>query len=131
MARTTRIESRPNYRNILYLQDSTSNKVAYAGAQSVQARMRRLAPVATGALRESIVITKIRTGAVTTYAVGSPLDYAVYQDQGTGPIIAKKGVLAFKPKGSGITIFRTRTSGVPATHFIARTFAMTTLEDFR
>lgn len=119
------VNVRWNHGAILLLTSEVSNKAAYNMAQKTQGRARRFAPVDTGALRESIHVTPRRVGGErTTYAVGSPLHYAVYQEWGTGPIHAKPGgVLRFKPKGSGQFIFRPRTKGVPATHFMAKALA--------
>jgi hypothetical protein len=56
---------------------------------------------------------------VTTWTVFTRVPYAEFQEKGTGPIVAAPGgILRFKPKGMSAFIFRPRTKGVPALHFM-------------
>lgn len=89
---------------------------------------KRNAPVDYGRLRSSIsaVVTETDRGVKVT--VGSPLEYARYQEEGTGiygprgrpivPVTAK--ALKFKPKGAKGFVFRAKVSGTPATRFLSR-----------
>jgi hypothetical protein len=64
------------------------------------------------------------------FTVGSDLDYAGYQEWGTGPIRARRGgVLAWRGRGGGM-VFARSTSGVPAVHYMARAARAVTLADF-
>lgn len=127
---TAKVRVRLNETNILLLGERTSERLARNGAERVKDRAQRNAPVRTGALRDSIGITKIREGLTTTYKIGSPLEYAQYQEDGTGPVIARPGgVLVFE--AGGVTVFAKHTRGTPATHFMRRTAATITEADFR
>lgn len=58
---------------------------AYQSAQAVQARARGLAPVDTGALRDSIAVEQDRSASgryTEAFAVSSPLEYAIFQEYG-------------------------------------------------
>ncbi len=114
---------------IYRLSTRTAQKLAGQAAQEVQARARRFAPKRTGALAASIVSVKVSDGEVVAYKIGSHLDYAAYQEYGTGPIYARPGgVLRFESGGK--IVFARRTSGVPATHFMARAAATINITDF-
>ena len=56
-----------------------------AGALIAEGQIKQLTPVGTGNLRDSIT-HQIRSsdGQQVTAEVGSPLDYAIYQEYGTG-----------------------------------------------
>ena len=115
--------------NIHYVATRTADRAARKAAVSGQNRARRLAPKDTGALAASITITKVSDGLKVTYRIGSPLQYARYQEFGTGPIVpVRSKVLRFK--AGGVTVFAHRTRGVPATHFMARASRMLTIADF-
>ena len=124
-----RVRVRLDRRAVLQVQTRTAYDLARAGANSAQARARRYAPKRTGALAASIHVKPTRLGPVTSFAIGSDLDYAAYQEWGTGPIYARPGgVLAWV--SGGRMVFARHTSGVPATHFMARTLAHMNLTDF-
>lgn len=110
-----------------------SDLSARSAAEAVRDRARDLAPKETGRGARSIVYRKDRSsGEGTRYTVGSPLDYMAYQERGTGPILARPGsVLVFKPKGSSVFIFRPRTRGVPAQHFMQKALNSLTIADFK
>ena len=64
---------------------------------------RRLAPVRTGRLAASI--QKIKVGDLH-YVVGSPLDYALYQEVGTRPhVIYPRSARALRFEVDGIVVF--------------------------
>lgn len=102
--------------------------------------------VDTGALRQSIVSERtIGNGQRVTYQVGSPLPYALYNEQGTGlygphhsyiyPRRAR--VLRFKP-GKNSTIvagpdgyaYFPRVKGIEGTRFLERALFELTADDF-
>jgi hypothetical protein len=63
--------------------------------------------------------------------VSSSLKYAIYQEEGIGPVVARKGsVLKFKPKGSSVFIFRPRTKGFAGAHQLWDAYRAITLPDF-
>lgn len=112
------------------LADKT-NECARRAAEKTQQRARNYAPSRTGELRRSIIIRGRQGRDMATYTVGSPLKYAKWQNDGTGPIHARPGgVLVFSPKGGGGPIFRRSTRGVPATRFMNKAFDQITLADF-
>jgi HK97 gp10 family phage protein len=120
---------KPDRGAIYRLETETADRLAGRAAQSVQARARRFAPKATGELAVSINVNKVASGPKTAYQIGSSVNYAGYQEFGTGPIYAKPGgVLRFKVGGR--TVFATKTSGVPATHFMKRAGQGINLADF-
>ena len=129
MARS-RVKISLDWDAIYRLSVSTANDLAEKGAKSVQKRARRLAPTKTGALRASIGIRQVEHGLRVTYEIGSNLEYAKYQEFGTGPIYPRMyGVLVWQGS-DGTNIFARRTSGVPATHFMSRAAAVISIADF-
>lgn len=86
----------------------------------------------TGKLRQSIVGRRVRgSGTGILYEIGSPLDYAIYQHEGTkdhGPRTAR--ILRFKPKGSGVFVFAQRVRGVTPSKFLTRALQRLTVSDF-
>jgi hypothetical protein len=88
--------------------------------------------VDTGLLRQSIVGRRIRAGVTGVwYEVGSDLDYAIYQHEGTrdhGPVRAR--LLRFKPKGSGVFVFAKRVRGVRPSKFLTRALERLNIGDF-
>lgn len=87
----------------------------------------------TGLLRQSISGRRVRSTGPNSvlYEVGSDLDYAIYQHEGTrdhGPVRAR--MLRFKPKGSGVFVFAKRVRGVRPSKFLARALARLSIGDF-
>lgn len=125
-----RVDIDYNYAEILRLTTKVSFFTARKGAEAAQRHARRLAPFDTGALRMSIKVRlKGTVGQVTTFTIYSDLDYAQYQEFGTGPITPRTAkVLSFKVGGK--RVFAMRTRGVPATHFMSRAGALITARDF-
>ena len=101
------------------LTEESSYKSARAAARRVQDRSRELAPRRTGRGARSIEVRVRRTGKDGTwFRVGPSEKYMEYQEKGTGPVRARPGgVLRFQ-SGSGVFIFRPRTRGVRARHFM-------------
>lgn len=117
-------------RAVARLATDASYELAKDAADRVQDLARAFAPKRTGALAASIEVQIVGApGLETTFEVGSPLDYAVYQEFGTGPIHASPGkVLSFTVGGT--RVFAMRTSGVPATHFMRRALNVLKAGDF-
>ena len=67
----------------------------------------------------------------TTYAVGTPVFYAGFQEHGIGPVYPRKAkVLRFRPKGSSVFIFRPMTRGFPGAHYLRDAYRALTLKDY-
>jgi hypothetical protein len=99
---------------------------ALARGRRVQRAAQRIAPVRTGRLRESINV-RMRPGIRgVVVEVGTSLNYALYQHDGTGvygprgrPIRARRGkVMVFDVGGQ--RVFAREVRGVPGTKFLAR-----------
>lgn len=109
----------------------TTDRSASKAARTVAARARVRAPHRTGALAASIQPRMTRRGDVSTWEVTANAPYASFQEFGTGPIVPVRAkVLRFKPKGSNVFIFRPRTRGVPAVHFMRDAARSLTVADF-
>ena len=67
-----------------------------------------------------------------TYTIGEEMPfYTRYQNDGTrGSVARPGGVLAFKPKGSSVTVFARRVRGVQPARFFEKALASMTLDDF-
>jgi hypothetical protein len=119
-----------HYPTIFGLTTKVAYDLAHKGAVSAKHRAQRMAPKRTGALAASITV-EMRgiVGPVVTFVISSPLDYAAYQEFGTGPIVPKRAkALSFTV--GGMRVFAMRTSGVPATHFMQRAGLLVTAKDF-
>lgn len=87
--------------------------------------------VDTGAMRNSIVGRRVRTGnQEVRYQVGSDLDYTIFQHEGTqGPIYPRRArVLRFNGK-SGV-VFAKSVSGVQGVPFLTNALKSLTVADF-
>lgn len=86
----------------------------------------------TGRLRQSVVGRRVRSGRPGIwYEVGSPLDYALYQHEGTrdhGPVRAR--LLRFKPKGGSTFVFARWVRGVTPSKFLTKALTRLTVNDF-
>lgn len=128
MATRVRVKARLNSTAVRYLAVQTAAKYGRKSAEAIQGRAKRFAPVRTGELRESIIVVPVVIGERTRFRVKATAKHASYQEYGTGPIFARPGgVLAFKVGGR--QVFVTRTSGVPATHFMRRAAQMSSEAD--
>lgn len=88
------------------------------------------APVDMGLLRNSIVAELYQqTPTAVTWRIKSDVFYAGWQEHGTGPIFARRApLLVFKIGNHWVSTYSTR--GVPASLYLARAAAATTLADF-
>lgn len=89
--------------------------------------------VDTGRLRNSIRYERrARAGRVSNYLVGSDLDYAIYQEEGTrGPIVPRRAkVLRFRAKGGGGFVFAQQVRGVQPAHFMRNALRKLSVRDF-
>lgn len=88
--------------------------------------------VDTGRLRNSIRYEqRSRAGRTANYAVGSDLDYAIFQERGTrahGPRRAR--VMRFKPKGGGAFVFASHVRGVTGAQFMQKALRKLSVRDF-
>lgn len=115
-------------KGLTHVIDSVNKDALMYGALRIKRVAKSLAPVDTGVLRGSITETSIIDN---TIKVVSPIEYAKYQEFGTG-IYAGKGYiypkrsrfLIWKDK-SGKTIFAKRVKGVKPVRFFGRA-----IEDF-
>ncbi|MDQ8708202.1 HK97 gp10 family phage protein [Streptomyces sp. LHD-70] len=99
-------------------------------ARLTQRDARRLAPRDTGVLKASIRVTVTAEPARERVRarIGSTLDYALYQEEGTGiygprgtPIRPKRAkYLRFKPKGARGFVFAKQVRGSRAHHYLVR-----------
>lgn len=99
-------------------------------AGRIRDRAKGNVSVETGLLRNSIVAElHQQTPTSVTWRIGSDVEYAPYQEHGTGPIFARRApLLVFQINGRWISTYSTR--GVPAQLYLARAAAATTLADF-
>jgi hypothetical protein len=86
----------------------------------------------TGALTNSLMVLDV-TGnpLVPSFAVGSGLKYAIYQELGVGRINARSGGrLVFRPKGSGKLVFAKSVRGFSGAHYLQRAVSASSVSDF-
>jgi hypothetical protein len=86
----------------------------------------------TGALRQSIVGRRLRQGKTGVwYQVGSDLDYAIYQHEGTkGPIYPRRAKVLRFTGSSGGYVFAKKVRGVKGTKYLTRALESLTVADF-
>jgi len=92
---------------------------------------RRFAPVDTGRLRASITAELVQYAGSIAVLVGSNVNYAMFQHEGTGlygphgtPIVPRRArFLRFKPRGSSEFVYAREVRGVPPTFFLRRALA--------
>jgi hypothetical protein len=103
---------------------------AARAAGKVRDRAKRYATVNTGLMRNSIFATLEEQGLYSiTWRIGTPVDYAIYQEEGTGPIFARRApILTYKIGNRWISTYST--SGVPAVRFLTRAIELSSIEDF-
>jgi len=109
-----------------------SDLSARSAAAALRDRARAKAPKKTGEGARSIGYRQVSSDPKgSAYTVGPTKKYMNYQEYGTGRISASPGrVLRFQGSG-GAFIFRKRTKGVPARHFMRDAFAELREEDFK
>lgn len=112
--------------------DDSAHRAALATQARVKANITAAGRIRTGRMLDSIRVVKDRTTDTSvTYEVRSRLSYTRYQEDGIGPVVAKRGsVLRFQPKGSAVFIFRPRTRGFEGAHFFRDAHAAIRLGDF-
>lgn len=100
-------------------------------AGAIRDRAKENAPVDEGLLRNSIVSELAeQTATRIVWRVGTNVEYAIYQELGTGPIFARRApYLVFKVGGKWVRTYSTR--GVPAVRYLTRAVEATTSADFR
>lgn len=106
-------------------------RAAARAAGRVRDRAKENATVDTGLMRNSIVAELQQQGLTTvTWRIGSNVEYALYQELGTGPIYARRApFLVFKVGNRWVRTYSTK--GVPAVRFLTRAIDSLTVEDFR
>lgn len=72
--------------------------------------------VDTGRLRDSIVARMGIFDGEVGVSVGSVVPYAWWHHEGSAAVSGK--LMAFKPKGSSVTIFRTKRRAIPPNRFL-------------
>lgn len=89
--------------------------------------------VDTGALRQSVVGRRLRDGkSGVWYEVGSDLEYAIYQHEGTkGPIYPRRAKVLRFTGSSGGYVFARQVQGVKATKFLTQALESLTVADFQ
>lgn len=102
------------------------NRAGNRWAGDVRDQAKVYAPVDTGKLRQSINVQAKPAPSPDklTFAIGSDVHYAIYQESGTtGPIYPQyASVLKFKINGK--TLFRHSVAGVDAVHYLERSLAI-------
>lgn len=114
---------------LMQVTDASASRAARAA--TIRARVR--APYRTGTLAKSIVARRtVNTPDLTSYMIGSNVDYAGFQEEGVLHRIypRKAKALRFKPKGSNVFVFAKSTRGVPAVHYLRDAANTLTLADF-
>jgi len=88
--------------------------------------------VDTGALRQSIVGRRLRGGkGGVWYQVGSDLDYAIYQHEGTqGPIYPRRAKVLRFTGSSGTYVFAKQVRGIEGVKYLTRALESLTVADF-
>jgi len=89
---------------------------------------RKYAPVNTGRLRASIDTRLVRYNGEVAVLVGTNVNYAMFQHEGTGiygphgtPIVPVNArFLRFRPKGSTMYVYARSVRGNPPTFFLRR-----------
>lgn len=95
---------------------------------NVESLAKKYCPVNTGHLRASITTKLVKYGGNLAVLVGSNLNYAMYQHEGTGiygphgtPIVPVRAkYLRFKPKGSSTFVYAKEVRGSMPTFFLKR-----------
>lgn len=95
---------------------------------NVASLAKKYAPVNTGHLRASISAKLVKFGGNLAVLVGTNVNYAMYQHEGTGiygphgtPIVpVRSKYLRFKPKGSSTFVYAKEVRGSMPTFFLKR-----------
>lgn len=100
-----------------------SRKAANRAQRYTKEEIVRSGRVRTGRMVKSVYVRPTRGIGKerTTYAVGSSLDYFTYQNQGFGPIVAKRAKALKITLRNGVVLFRKRTTRpVAPGHFLQK-----------
>jgi len=103
---------------------------AMRAAGKVRDRAKENSPVDEGLLRNSIISELSSQGLYSvTWRIGTNVEYAYWQEVGTGPIYARRApFLVFQVKGKWVRTYSTK--GVPAARYLTRAIEHTTARDF-
>jgi HK97 gp10 family phage protein len=106
-------------------------RAARRAAGRIRDRAKENAPVRDGLLRNSIVSELEYQGLYNVvWRIGTDVEYAIYQELGTGPIFARRApYLVFKVGDRWVSTYSTR--GVPAVRYLTRAIEETSIADFR
>lgn len=119
---------------LVQVADASAYRAASRVAARANANVRAAGRVATGQLAQSYVARQSRNPRgqfQAGYEVSSPLERALWQEEGIGPVVPKRAsVLRFKPKGSSVFIFRPRTKGFPGAHQLRDAYNAIGLSDY-
>jgi len=88
--------------------------------------------VDTGAMRNSVVARRVRSGArEVRYQVGSDLPYTIFQHDGTqGPIVPRRARVLRFTGSSGQLVFTKQVRGVTGVPFLTNALASLSVSDF-
>ena len=105
-------------------------KGAERAAGKIRDRAKEGATVDTGLMRNSIFTEIVGQGATSiVWRIQANTDYAIIQEEGTGPIFARRApLLVFQVGGRWVSTYSTR--GVPAVHFLRNAIEAVSAEDF-
>lgn len=121
------------------LVDQAVRKAAGRTRDRAKQNLTTAGRVDTGALRQSVVSERYGSGGtLITYLVGSPLPYAIYNEQGTGiygprhaMIVPRRAkVLRWKSRKTGAFVFAPSVKGMEGTRFLERALYDLTAADF-
>lgn len=124
------------HRSSIYHMMSPGGSIGRAAARAagkVRDRAKENAPVDNGLLRNSIISEQVPNSPLhITFRIGSNVEYAIYQELGTGPIFARRApFLVFKIKNGGPWVTTYSTRGVPAVRYLTRAIDSLTVLDFK
>jgi Bacteriophage HK97-gp10, putative tail-component len=92
-------------------------------ALTVEGSAKRFAPVQTGHLRRSITHNVTALGANIIARIGTNVPYAIYVEEGRGPIVARPGRWLRFTIG-GVVIYTKRVGPAKGQHFMKRAIAV-------
>lgn len=133
MAHVKIIWNEAEFRRLLEVETVPQAMWRAAGRTRDRAKRNASTIVDTGALRSSIVALRIHSRPGVWYEIGSPLEYAIFQHEGTanggaGRIYPRRAkVLRFSGKGG--TVFAKSVRGVKPTPFLTDALKSLSLRD--
>lgn len=104
-------------------------QAAYVTRGRARANLQAAGRNATGRLMSSI---DAREAGPFQWTVGSPLHYAIYQEEGVaGPVYPVRAkVLRFRSKQTGQIVFARSTRGFPGAHYLRDAYRALSAADF-